>query len=88
MATIIGRPLQAGEVVHHKNEVRNDNRPENLAIVLGNGRHVVQEHREYVAGRRGFQTKRRATGRRTNFWTPRDGTDPEGDTPGEVLPEG
>lgn len=32
MEQIIGRPLVKGETVHHKNGIRNDNRPENLEL--------------------------------------------------------
>jgi hypothetical protein len=32
MQDIIGRPLVKGETVHHKNGIRNDNRPENLEL--------------------------------------------------------
>ena len=32
MKQMIGRPLIKGETVHHKNGIRNDNRPENLEL--------------------------------------------------------
>ncbi len=35
---IIGRSLVKGEVVHHKNEIKNDNRPENLQLM------TISEH--------------------------------------------
>lgn len=33
MAETLGRPLTDAEEVHHKNEIRNDNRPENLDVM-------------------------------------------------------
>jgi hypothetical protein len=35
MEQMIGRPMLATETVHHKNGIRNDNRPENLELRVG-----------------------------------------------------
>jgi hypothetical protein len=40
MARTIGRPLLPGEVVDHRNDIRDDNRPENLRLFATNGEHL------------------------------------------------
>ena len=40
MEQYLGRPLEKKEVVHHINEVRNDNRIENLALLSSQSEHA------------------------------------------------
>lgn len=39
----IGRYLKEGEVVHHINKNRRDNRPDNLELFISNGEHLRKE---------------------------------------------
>lgn len=37
---VLGRFLLPGEVVHHRNKVKTDNRPKNLRVFASNGEHL------------------------------------------------
>lgn len=48
---MLGRKLEPGELVHHRNEIKSDNRPENLEVVKGNAEHFLR-HRKSGCNRR------------------------------------
>ena len=49
MEKMIGRSLKRVEVVHHKNEDKVDNRPENLELFPNNVAHMRARHRASIA---------------------------------------
>ncbi len=51
MERVLGRKLRRGEVVHHKNGIRDDNRPENLELCENSGVHIAKHHPEAYANR-------------------------------------
>lgn len=72
MEKMIGRYLLRDEVVHHKNGVPDDNRPENLQLFSENGEHLKFE----LTGQRpewspeGFEKMRQS---RKEYWSRKRG---------------
>lgn len=57
MAEAIGRPLERNEHVHHKNGDRQDNRRENLELVLVNAHAIGQRAEDLVAWARDIEAR-------------------------------
>lgn len=49
MEAMIGRQLTPAEIVHHKNHIRNDNRPENLQLTNRQEHHGIIHRAEAMA---------------------------------------
>lgn len=44
----LGRDLNPGEVIHHKNEIKHDNRLENLEVCKSRAHHLVRHRKKNV----------------------------------------
>ena len=56
---MIGRPIADGEEVHHRNEVRDDNRPENLEVISKSDHMSHHARKRHAAGDPTFGFKKK-----------------------------
>lgn len=79
MARVLGRPLRPGEVVDHRNDIRDDNRPENLRLFASNAEHlsVTLTGRKSRASRGLPPSNRKPSRKRDQQSLPSSGRPPE-----------